>query len=237
MELRAGGVVGAFLLAMRWGVFSLMAMTSETLLKDLRWRYATKQFDSAKKIPADLWSAVEESLALTPSSFGLQPWHFVVVTDEAIRAELTGHSWGQPQVAECSHFLVLTARKDIDEAYINAFIADTAAKRGVAVESLEDYRQMMVGFVLSMDDEARFAWAKLQTYIALGQVMSSAAHLGLDACPMEGISPVEYDRILGLEEKSLGTTVACAFGYRSEGDKYAELAKVRDPLETLITGV
>lgn len=212
-------------------------MTSETLLQDLRWRYATKKFDAAKAIPTELWSAVEESLVLTPSSFGLQPWHFVVITDEAVRAELMGHSWNQPQVADCSHFLVLTARKDIDEAFINAFIASTAEKRGLAVESLEEYRQMMVGFVLGMDAEARFAWAKLQTYIALGQVMSSAAHLGLDACPLEGISPAEYDRVLGFEEKGLGTTVACAFGYRSAEDKYAELAKVRNPLENLITRI
>ena len=78
-----------------------------------------------------------------------------------------------------------------------------------------------------MDDAAKLQWAKLQTYIALGQLMTSAAVLGVDACPMEGIAPAEYDRILGLEEKGLTTSVACALGYRSSDDKYATALKVR----------
>jgi nitroreductase len=93
----------------------------------------------------------------------------------------------------------------------------------------------MVGFTNQMDDTAKIQWAKLQTYIALGQLMTSAALLGVDACPMEGIIPAEYDRILGLSEKGLTTSVACALGYRSGDDKYATAPKVRFEKSELLT--
>ena len=94
---------------------------------------------------------------------------------------------------------------------------------------------MMVGFTSQMDDAARLHWSKLQTYIALGQLMTTAAVLGVDACPMEGINPAEYDRILDLPSKGLTTSVACALGYRSDNDKYASAAKVRFPKNDLLT--
>jgi nitroreductase len=113
------------------------------------------------------------------------------------------------------------------ETEIDSFLARTIEIRGGKIDRLNPYRDMMVGFTKNMDDAAKLQWAKLQTYIALGQLMTSAAVLGVDACPMEGIAPAEYDRILGLEEKGLTTSVACALGYRSSDDKYATALKVR----------
>lgn len=205
------------------------------LLKQLKWRYATKQFDASKKIPQDLWEALEDSLILTPSSFGLQPWHFFVIENPELREKLQAHSWGQAQVTECSHFLVLASRRSVGEEEIDQFLKHSAKLRGEQIESLAPYRDMMSGFIGHMDESQKAQWAKLQTYIALGQLMTSAAALGIDACPMEGIDANEYDALLGLPEKGLKTSVACALGYRAESDKYASAAKVRFEKNQLLT--
>lgn len=210
-------------------------ISQEDLLSQLEWRYATKGFDPGRAIPEETWTSLEDALVLTPSSFGLQPWHFLVVQNKDLRAELLAQSWGQRQVLDCSHFVVLTARTDMNEAAIDSFIERTAELRGDDPASLATYRDIMVGFTGGMDQVSRIHWAKLQTYIALGQLMTSAAVLGIDACPMEGLIPAEYDRILGLPERGLTTSVACALGYRSDNDKYALAPKVRFAKDDLLT--
>ena len=209
-------------------------LSPQELAKQLQWRYATKQFDASRTIPADTWEVIENSLVLTPSSFGLQPWHFFVIHSQELKNELLPHSWGQKQVTDCSHFVILTAKTAMSDEQIDHFLKRTAEVRGSQIDTLNPYRDMMVGFTSGMDDAARLHWAKLQTYIALGQLMTTAAVLGIDACPMEGIIPAEYDRILGLAGKGLTTSVACALGYRSNEDKYASAPKVRfEKKETL----
>ncbi len=202
-------------------------MNADQWIEKLNWRYATKQFDQTKKIESDIWQKVEESLLLTPSSFGLQPWKFIVITDDAVKKSLLPHSWNQPQVTDCSHLVVLAARSPISELEVEEFIKFTATTRGANLETLDAYKGMMLGFLSRMDDDTRTAWAKNQVYIALGQLMTTAAAIGLDACPMEGIVPAEYDKILQLKEQGYTTVVACPMGYRSAEDKYPELAKVR----------
>ena len=210
-------------------------LAPQDLLTQLRWRYATKKFDPTRTIPDDTWEALATSLVLTPSSFGLQPWHFFVVRETETREQLLPHSWGQTQVTECSHFVVLAAKTTMTEAEIDAFLARTIEIRGGKVDQLNPYRDIMVGFTKNMDDATRLNWAKLQTYIALGQLMTSAAVLGIDACPMEGIVPSEYDNVLGLTKKGYTTSVACALGYRSGDDKYATAPKVRYPESAILT--
>lgn len=202
-------------------------LTAEDLLATLRWRYATKQFDATRKIPADVWDALEESLVLTPSSFGLQPWKFLVIRDPAVRARLQSESWNQPQTTEASHFVVLTARTDVTPSDINAWINRMAEAQGKSPDELAPLKGMIAGFAETMSHEARHAWNMRQVYIALGQLMTAAATLGIDTCPMEGISSAAYDRILGLENSGYATAVACALGYRAEGDKYAATPKAR----------
>ncbi|MGB0775436.1 MAG: NAD(P)H-dependent oxidoreductase, partial [Akkermansiaceae bacterium] len=163
-----------------------------------------------------------------------QPWKFFIISNNDLRNKLLPHSWGQLQVTDCSHFVVLCARENMDDAEITRFLQSTADARAVEVATLDGYGQMMRGFVSQMDDAAKLNWAKHQVYIALGQLMTSAAVLGIDACPMEGIVPAEYDQLLNLEGSGFKTTVACALGYRSADDKYASLAKVRYPVEELV---
>lgn len=205
-----------------------MSQPTKQLLDALQWRYATKVFDATKKISADIWVALEQSLVLTPTSYGLQPYQFLVVQDPAKRAALLPHSWGQKQVVDCSHFIVFTARTEMKEADVSKLIARISSVRGVPAESMTPYWNMMIGDVVNGPrGKAAHEWAARQVYIALGNLMTSAAVLGVDACPMEGIVPVEYDKVLQLEGSGYKTVVALALGYRSATDRYASLAKVR----------
>lgn len=211
-----------------------MTLPSDQLIAALNWRYATKQFDAIRKIPDSVWDAIEESLVLTPSSFGLQPWKFIVVQSQALRTKLLAESWNQPQVTDASHFVVLTARTDLSAADIDAWISRMAEVQTKSSEDVAPLKGMIAGFAERMSADDRAAWNARQIYIALGQLMTTAAVLGVDACPMEGISASAYDRVLGLEGSGYATVVACALGYRSADDKYAATPKARFTREQVI---
>jgi nitroreductase len=209
-------------------VKQMKTIATTDLLDALTWRYATKKFDPTKIIAAETWSALEDALVLTPSSYGLQPWKFLIVTSPQLKTELKPLSWNQAQVTDCSHYVVFTIRKNLTAADVDRFVARTAEVRNTSIESIAGYRNIMVSDVVqgarsfNVND-----WATRQTYIALGNFMTSAALLGVDTCPMEGIEPVNYDKALNLHETGYTTVVACAAGYRATDDKYADLAKVR----------
>src|SRR6202142_3254075 len=212
--------------------------TTRQLLDALQWRYATKVFDAAQKIPVDVWQTLERALVLTPTSYGLQPYRFLVLHDPARRAELLPHSWNQRQVVDASHFVVFTARTKVTDADVNKLIKHTSDVRKIPAESLNFYRDMMLGDVVNGPrGKIAHEWAARQAYIALGNLMTCAALLGVDACPMEGLSPTEYDRVLGLNGSGYATVVACALGYRAATDKYASLPKVRYEAKELVQGV
>jgi len=214
------------------------SINRDQLLGQLNWRYATKQFDPKRKISAPDWATLEEALFLTASSGGLQPWKFIVVTDPAVRAKLTPASYGQAQINDASHLVVFASKNNFNEADVDAHLNHTAQVRGVPVESLAPFRAMLVGgIVQSMDEPARNAWARNQAYIALGNLLTSAALLGIDACPMEGFDRAQYDEILGLKTKGLASAVIATLGYRSAADKYASAPKVRFPKEQLFIHV
>lgn len=203
-------------------------ITADQLLDAQTWRYATKQFDASKTIPAPVWQALEDSLILSPSSYGLQPWQFFVVTNPDLRAKLRPHSWNQSQITDASHLVVFAIPENVDIPYMEKYLARIAEVRGITLESLDFYRGMMMADVIAGPRQAWVReWAARQVYIALGNFMTSAALLGVDTCPLEGIDPREYDAILDLPAKGFNTIVACAAGYRSADDKYATLPKVR----------
>ncbi len=209
-------------------------LSTDDLLAHLQWRYAVKQFDPTRKISATDWHALEQSLILSPSSFGLQPWKFFVVETPKLRSQLPEFSWGQLQVVDASHLVVFAIKTKIDDAYINAYLARMAEVRDTSIDRLAPLAEMLRGFVSGRSADELKDWAKLQAYIALGQFMTSAAHLGIDTCPMEGFSPAEYDRILGLTDKGYASVVLCPAGYRDPSDRYAQLPKVRFPQGEMI---
>jgi len=210
-------------------------LSSSPILEALRGRYATKQFDPSRKIGDEDWSALEDALVLTPSSYGLQPWKFFVVTQQSMKDSLVTASYNQRQVADCSHLLIITVRTEMTEADIDRLVDLTAETRGVGRDTLASYRNFMIGdIVTGARSKDAVGWAKLQSYIALGNFMTVAALMGIDTCPMEGFAPQAYNEALDLDSKGLTTSVLCPAGYRLAGDKYASLAKVRYPKTELI---
>ncbi len=210
-------------------------MTPDKVLQQLSWRYAVKKFDPTKKIPDSVWKVLEQSLVLSPSSFGLQPWKFFVVRNPEIREKLLPHSWGQKQVVDASHLVVLAIKKDINDADVDRYLATMAEVQQVPIENLEKFGQMVKGFLNNPPYPlAKNDWSTRQTYIALGFLMTCAAMLEIDTCPMEGFIPSKYDEILGLPAQGYTAVVVCPLGYRAEDDKAAEKPKVRFPTEEVL---
>jgi nitroreductase len=208
----------------------MSTINREQLIIQLNWRYATKQFDPNRKINERDWATLEAALLLTPSSGGLQPWKFIVVTEPSVRAKLLPVSYNQPQLTDASHLVVLASKNNLSEADVDAHLKHVAEVQGIPVGALASFRAMLVGGIVSgMDVAARNAWARNQAYIALGNLLTSAALLGIDACPMEGFDRDQYDEILGLKANGFATAVIAALGHRSATDKYAIARKVRFP--------
>ncbi len=213
-------------------------ISTDTLIHQLEWRYATKDFDPLKKIPAADWAKLEQALVLTPSSYGMQPYKFLVITDPAVKEKLVPASWNQRQPADCSHYVVFAARTANSLADVDEYMARIAEVRGGTADALGGFKKMLVADVVDGErGKAATEWAARQAYIALGNFMTAAALIGIDTCPMEGFVPSQYDEILGLREKGLTAAVACAAGYRSADDKYAALPKVRFAAGKLIVHI
>lgn len=205
------------------------------LVEDMNWRYACKKFDTEKKVSPEDMETLLEVLRLTASSYGMQLWNFVVVENKELREKLVEKSYGQRQVADASHLIVLCIKSDATEADIDAYINQTVAIRKVAPETMEGFKKMLMGTISKKTLDQKYIWMKNQIYIALGSLLTACAHMRIDSCPMEGISPKGYDELLGLAEKGLKAVLACPVGYRSADDKYATAAKVRFNKEDVVT--
>ena len=214
-----------------------MKVSPAELIEVLNFRYATKVFDSEKEISPEVWSSLESSLVLSPSSFGLQPWKFLVIESAETRAKLKEASWSQGQVTDASHLVVMTVRTDLTQQDIDAWVARLSEVQGTPLDKLSGLAGVISSFSGSMSPADRQAWNTRQVYIALGQLMTSAAFLGIDTCPLEGISAADYDKVLGLEGSGYATAVACALGYRSETDKYSSSKKARFSNDQVIARV
>lgn len=212
-------------------------MQTEELLKSLGWRYATKKFDPSKKIPAEKWAALEQALVLAPSSYGLQPWKFFVIENAELRKKLQGVSWGQAQIVDADKLVVFAVKKDFGPADVERFVARIAEVRKAPGGSLDGYKQMMLGSVSGKSQDQVQAWSARQVYIALGTFLTSAAALGVDACPMEGIDAAKYDELLGLPAKGYHALFVAAAGHRAADDAYATQPKVRFDAKEIVEHV
>jgi nitroreductase len=210
-------------------------LSPEQTLEQLNWRYATKKFDPTKKIDEATWKTLEQSLVLSPSSFGLQPWQFFVIRNPKIREQLLEHSWGQKPVVDASHLIVFAIKQDLDNGDVDRYIQRMAEVQQVPLEKLNGFSNMVKGYLqeppfpLDVDK-----WAAKQTYLALGFFLNCAAMLEIDTLPMEGFIPAKYDEILGLDSKGYSAVVICAVGYRADDDQYAHSPKVRFPTENVV---
>ncbi|MDB5111925.1 MAG: NAD(P)H-dependent oxidoreductase [Mucilaginibacter sp.] len=207
------------------------------IIEKLQWRAAIKSFDPAKKLSAkqldDLLSAVQ----LSPSSAGLQPYKILVVENPEIREKLREAAHGQAQLTQSSQVIIFAAETNIDEAYAKKYIDLIAKTREIGREHLYAFEQSILNILNNQTEEQKISSATKQAYIALGVLLTAAAELGIDACPMEGFQAGKFDEILGLKELGLTTAVIAPVGFRSDEDILSKMTKVRRPKEELFVHV
>lgn len=203
------------------------------IITDLEWRYATKKFDPQLRISEENMDILKRVLQLAPSSYGLQPYKFLLIENQAIRQKLRISAHGQSPVTDASHLILFCVNTDLGAELVESHVRNTAAKRALDPDVLEPYEQHLKISLNKMTAEEQVNWASRQAYIALGHLVQTAAQLKIDAIPLEGFEKQEFDEILQLKEKNLHALVACALGYRAEDDRYQHLAKVRRQLPDL----
>lgn len=207
-----------------------MSVNREQIISALNGRYACKKFDPSKVVSENDWATLEEALRLSPSSFGLQLWKFIVVTNQDLKEKLKPLSWDQPQITTCSHLVVITTRTDVTESDVQAHIDNIAKDRDVTAESLKGYQDYMTGFVTNPEFKPMIPfWTAKQGYIALGFLLETAALLNIDSCPMEGFDSKGYDQVLGLVGSGYSSAVICPVGYRASDEQNQHAKKSRFP--------
>lgn len=208
-----------------------MLKTSETRsrdhLKALNWRYATKKFDPSRQLSEAELAGLLEAVRLSPSSYGLQPYRILVISDPGLRMQLQSASWNQSQVTQASHLLVFAHRTDFGPELIDTYLEEVAETRGTHPEALKKYGDFMKSKLLGMPADEKAAWTANQAYIALGTLLSAAAESRIDTCAMEGFDTVRVNEILGLERQHLSAGVMAAVGFRAEEDATQLNKKVR----------
>ncbi len=206
-------------------------------LSALEWRYATKKFDADKKINDTQLETLKKAINLAASSYGLQPYEVFIVTDPEIRAKLQVAAWGQSQVVDASHLFVFCNKTQVEDSFVDEFINRTTHERQLPADTLKGYADFMKSKINALSKEQQNNWNAKQVYIALGNLLSAAAMLEIDACPMEGFEPEKFNEILGLSEKGLSAAVIATVGYRAQEDDTQHYKKVRRPENELFTTI
>ena len=209
----------------------------EQYIENLNWRYATKKFDASKKISTEDLETLKKAIQLTASSYGLQPYKILIIEDTETRKKLLEASWGQSQITDASQIIVFANLTDFDDSLVDNYISNASKTRSIDKSSLKGYADHMKSNLSSLPQEAKSNWTAKQAYIALGNLLSAAATLKIDACPMEGFQAEKYNEILGLNDQNLNAAVIATIGYRSTEDETQHYAKVRKPQEELFTTI
>lgn len=204
-----------------------------TIIENLEWRYATKKFNAEKKIAKADLEILKQAVRLSASSYGLQPYHVILVENEALRTKVKAAAYNQSQITEASDLLIFATITDVGPKEVNDYIQNMASVRAIPTTSLKGFEDMMNNVVTGLTSEAKQNWTAKQTYIALGTLLSAAADLKIDATPMEGFNAEAVNEILNLKEKGLSATLIVTLGYRHEDDAAQHLKKVRKPNEEL----
>ncbi len=205
------------------------------LIEKLNWRYATKKFDSSKKVSQGKLEILKQAFNLTPTSYGVQTMKMVIVTDEATKDKMVDYCYGQEQVKGASHVLAICIQDEVNETDVDDYFDDVVKIRKTSETILSQYREELKDFVKSKTKEEIEIWCVNQVYIALGNLMTACAVEEIDCCPMEGFLPEKVDELLELKKYNLKSVLLLPVGYRAEDDMFSELKKVRkDISETII---
>lgn len=204
------------------------------IIKSLQWRYATKKFDTQRLLTDEKLNILKQAFNLTATSFGLQTIKMLIVQDASVRKQLVEHSFGQAQVMNASHLLVLCIHDNINDQEVDTHFDNVIDIRNTPETILAPYRADLKTMMRDMTKEQRQEWSIKQAYIALGNLMTICAVEQIDSCPMEGFDTQQYDTILNLKSKNLKSVLLLPVGYRHEDDMFAQLKKVRKPLQDTI---
>jgi len=201
--------------------------------ENAKWRYATKKFDTTKKVSVEDLATLKEAIQLSASSFGLQLYKVIIVENPELRAQLQSASWGQSQIVDASHLIVFANQTTVENVDVDKYLNNVAATRNLPIDALTGYGDYMKGFIGNLPEEVKPTWTAKQTYIALSNLLNAAAELKIDVTPMEGFIPAQYNEILGLDKLNLNAALVAAVGYRHEEDATQHYAKVRKSNEDL----
>jgi nitroreductase len=205
------------------------------ITKHLEWRYAVKKFDTEKKLTQEQVNELAEAMRLTASSYGLQPYKIMLVNDPEVRKKLGKHSWGQKQVTEASHLFVICNYTEIPDEVVDDYMEITGKVRHTPADKLKVFGEGIKSKISRLPSVKD--WTAKQAYIVLGNLLTACAAMEIDACPMEGFVPEKYNEILGLNKLKLNAALAIPVGYRSPDDRYADMPKVRKPMEDFLLEV
>ena len=196
-------------------------------IEDANWRYATKKFDTTKKVSAENLEILKKAISLTATSYGLEPYKVLIIENQDIKNELVSASWGQQIVADASHLIVFANILDFGPEQMNEYFKNVVKTRNVPMEALQGYSDFMQSSVNALSLEKRNSWTAKQTYLAMNNLLNACAELKIDATPMEGIVPEKYNEILGLNKLGLNAVLATPIGYRHADDATQFYKKVR----------
>lgn len=204
---------------------------NNTYMEAMDFRHACKVFDDTKKISDEDMHTILEVGRKSPSSFGMEPWKFLVITNEALKAKLRPACWDQPQITTCSHLVIVLAA--IENVKVESGVPKQKfSRREMPSEKLDFYLALYARHLeetLSCDKNI-LAWTAKQTYIAAGNMMSAAAFMGIDSCPIEGFEKEKVEEILNLDTKKYQVSLVLPFGYRLN----AQSEQLRVPFEEVI---
>ena len=213
----------------------------QEILEAYYFRHATKEFDSDKKISDDDFHFILETGRLSPSSFGFEPWRFVVIQNSELRKKIKNSSWGAfSKLPDASHFVIILARTKLDTMFNSDYLQDHLRNvthfpeehLGMFLDRVEEFQRN--DFKLLDGNRHIFDWACKQTYVALGNMMTAAAQIGIDSCPIEGFSIEKMNQLLAeeglLEDGHFGISVMVAFGYRKNEPR----PKTRRPFDDVV---
>jgi nitroreductase/dihydropteridine reductase len=205
------------------------------IIDDLKWRYATKKFDSEKQLSANKLDVLKEAFNLTAVSYGLQTLKLVVIKDKGIRERLVEIAYGQRQVVDASHLMIICIQSEIDTHDVESHFETVKAIRNTPDVILEPFKAQLKSTIAEMPKAKKLDWAAKQAYIALGNLMTVCAIEGIDSCPMEGFVPEQLDKTLNLDKQGLKSVLMLPVGYRADDDMFSKLKKVRKSIsETVI---
>ncbi len=209
----------------------------DQIIRSLQTRYATDIFDTTRQVSDEDLYTILESGRLAPSSFGLEPWQFIVVDNPELRAKIRVAAWNQGKVTDAARLVVIARRINTRDTIVAETATRIAQERSLPQESLSGFQKMVSNSIATRTDEQLDDWNARQTYIPLGMMLETAALLGINNTAMEGFNSAVIDEILGLKEKQLATTTMLALGYMLENDERASWKKVRRPFDEVVTFV